>query len=366
MWTLVKKTFLWGPVFLGLALVLALLTLPWPIPLIWSQPGTTSFMRYREREARARREELEISHAWVPLEEISPHVVQAVVLAEDGRFREHGGIDWLALAEEVRYDGGRPFSPLQREDLAALARSVRYYWGNRDEVRGRSTITQQLAKNLYFTPDRSLARKAGEFVVARRLERFLSKDRILELYLNTVELGPGLFGVEAAAREYFDTSAGELTPRQAASLAGTLPHPLTSNPAQRPGRMAWRRDRILARMAGGGQDLGPIPVAPEVPEVAVPAAEPTLPGADPREPVPEAPLPEESPVPPPADTPIAPPPDSAFPPDTTRRPDTLGLPQGPGRPGGGGGRSRQRPADRAPHGRAGATAATPGPPSQAR
>ena len=304
---------IWGPpAALALAL-LAFLTLPWPVRFLWSDPGTTSFMRYRAWEARLRGEPLELRHEWVPLENISKHLVRAVVLAEDGRFREHGGVDWLALAEEVRYDGAPPFSLLDPGDLGALGRAARYYWGHRDEVRGRSTITQQLAKNLYFTPDRSLTRKAGELVVAKRLEWFLSKDRILELYLNTVELGPGIFGAEAAARAYFGTSADALTPYQAASLAATLPHPLTSNPERRPGRMAWRRGLILARMAGGSSDLSPVPVAPEIPEVPAPEPEPR--------PAPAA----GGGAPPllPRDT-AAPPADTSRVPDTSRaQPDTV-------------------------------------------
>jgi monofunctional biosynthetic peptidoglycan transglycosylase len=119
-------------------------------------------------------------------------------------------------------------------------------------VRGRSTITQQLAKNLYFGESRSLSRKIAEFVVAGRLERFLSKDRILELYLNVVEWGPGIFGADAAARHYFGKPASDLTSDQAAALAATLPHPLSSNPKLRPGRMAWRKQMILARMGATG------------------------------------------------------------------------------------------------------------------
>jgi hypothetical protein len=169
----------------------------------------------------------------------------------------------------VRYDGEPPFSLLDPGDWVAILRAMRYYAANRDEVRGRSTITQQLAKNLYFTPERSLTRKFAELIVAQRLEWFLSKDRILELYLNTVELGPGIFGVEAAAQAYFDRSAANLSNYQAASLAGTLPHPLTSNPGHRPGRMAWRRDIILGRLTRGTTDLTPVPVAPEVPTIPV-------------------------------------------------------------------------------------------------
>ena len=188
---------------------------------------------------------------------------RAVIVAEDARFYEHRGVDWSALREEFRYEGDAEFTWTDSNDLRALMRSIRYYRTHSDKVRGRSTITQQLAKNLYFRPDRSLLRKAEEFLVARRLERFLGKDRILELYLNTAEWGSGIFGAEAAARHYFGRSAADLTRSQAATLAATLPHPLTSNPKHRPKRMEWRRDLILSRMGGS------VP-APEIPLEALP------------------------------------------------------------------------------------------------
>jgi penicillin-binding protein 1A len=196
------------------------------------------------------------------LDEIPAAVVRAVIDAEDGRFREHHGVDWVALGEELEYAGEPPFSWFDPGDLKALWGAVRYGWTHRTDVRGRSTITQQLAKNLYFTPDRSLGRKAAETVVAWRLEWFLSKDRILEMYLNSVELGSGIFGVEAAAQAYFGTSVRRLGAWEAASLAATLPHPLTSNPAHRPGRMAWRRDLIFRRLTGSSGSASPIPPAP--------------------------------------------------------------------------------------------------------
>lgn len=279
---------------LGALLVLAALPvvvlagLPWPWVLRWVDPPATAFMLHREREARRSGEESTLIQDWVPLEEMPETLVRAVLVAEDDRFREHRGVDWKALAEEVRWSGGEDFSWFSSEDRASLSRAARYYWAHRSEMRGRSTLTQQLAKNLFFTPDRALVRKAGEFVVARRLERFLGKDRILEVYLNTVELGPGLFGVGAAARAYFGVPAQRLNRFQAASLAATLPHPLTSNPAHRPGRMAWRRDLILARLAGRNVV---IPVEPEplaVPEVEVPL--PDVRDTVPRDTVPPSPL----------------------------------------------------------------------------
>src|SRR5688500_9938200 len=182
--------------------LLAWAVLPWPVAYRWVDPAATAVMRYRVGQAREAGEDFELRQSWVPLARISPLMVRAVIASEDGRFRDHNGIDWIALGEELRYRGEPPFSLKDKADLLALAGSGRYYLANRDEVRGRSTITQQLAKNLYFTPERSLARKGAEMFVARRLEKFLSKDRILELYLNTVELGPGIFGVEAAAQAY--------------------------------------------------------------------------------------------------------------------------------------------------------------------
>ena len=249
------------------------LSLPWPVLLRWRDPGTTAFMERRVAEARAGDEELELRHAWVPLDAISRNLRRAVIVAEDGNFESHNGVDWGAVAEELEYGGDADFSLLDPADLKAVAGALVHYVRNRDDIRGRSTITQQLAKNLYFSSERSLFRKFDELIVARRLERFLSKDRILELYLNVAEWGPGVFGAEAAAQHYFGSSAGDLSRSQAAALAATLPHPLTSNPNHRPGRMAWRRDLILGRMGGSGRvrtvPLAPEPVTPDPPPVRV-------------------------------------------------------------------------------------------------
>ena len=227
-------------------------SLPWPVLLPFRDPGPTALMEQRVRQARSKGDSLRIRRNWKPLGEISRNLRRAVVIAEDARFYDHDGIDWQALGEEVRYRGDGEFSWFSPSDVRALARSLNYYRTHRDRVRGRSTLTQQLAKNLYFSERRSLSRKAGEFIVARRLEWFLDKDRILELYLNVVEFGPGLFGAEAAARHYFGKPARSLTAEQAAALAATLPHPLTSNPRLRPGRMNWRKQMILARMGVQG------------------------------------------------------------------------------------------------------------------
>jgi monofunctional biosynthetic peptidoglycan transglycosylase len=130
--------------------------------------------------------------------------------------------------------------------MSALGRA----WGRREALRGASTITQQLAKNLYLSPSRNPFRKLKEAVTAYRLEAALGKERILELYLNLVELGDEVWGVEAASQKYFSRSARRLSTEQAAALAGTLPFPLSSNPGFRPGRMRWRQNLILRRMRG--------------------------------------------------------------------------------------------------------------------
>jgi monofunctional biosynthetic peptidoglycan transglycosylase len=228
------------------------LSLPWPVLLRWREPGATAFTRLRSKQAARTDAEFTIARQWVPLSSMSRNLTRAVVLAEDGRFYEHDGIDWLALREELRYNGDGDFSLLDPGDVGALFGALAFYLDHRDEIRGRSTITQQLAKNLYFGPERSLLRKVDELITASRLERFLSKDRILELYLNVAEWGPGVFGAEAAAQYYFNRSAADLTRDQAAALAATLPHPLTSNPRTNPGQMEWRKAQILERIRRTG------------------------------------------------------------------------------------------------------------------
>ncbi len=256
------------------ALVAVWLIHPWPVPLRWVDPGTTGYMEHREREARAAGEELEIRRSWIPLEEMSPHLERAVLIAEDHRFREHRGVDWEALAEETRYRGRLPPRLWDPDDREALAQAITHVREHREQIRGRSTLTQQLARNLYLSPRRSFVRKAQELLIARRLELLLSKDRILELYLNVAELGPGIFGVEAAAQSYFGRSARELDARQAAALAATLPHPRTSNPQLNPGRMAWRQGLILERMGMAGP---PEPLPPEMEVEILPPTPPPPP-----------------------------------------------------------------------------------------
>jgi monofunctional glycosyltransferase len=161
----------------------------------------------------------------VPLSRISPELRRAVVVAEDARFWEHEGVDWEALrgALEKNFEKG-------------------------DIKVGGSTITQQLAKNLYLSPARTPWRKLRELVIARRLEKELTKKRILELYLNVIEFGPRTFGVEAASRKYLGKSAADLDREQAATLAAVIPSPRIYDPVKHPDRVARRARRILKWM----------------------------------------------------------------------------------------------------------------------
>ncbi|MGW8267253.1 MAG: biosynthetic peptidoglycan transglycosylase [Longimicrobiales bacterium] len=259
-----------GLLFLPPALVfLWLLFLPWPLTLRWRNPGHTAFMEYRIEEAEDGGDTLRIVQDWVALEDISPNLRRFVLAAEDDRFYRHHGIDWRALAEEVNYRGDTTFSWWRAGDRRALREALAYGWAHRDQIRGRSTLTQQLAKNLYFTPRRSLSRKVAEAVVSKRLELFLPKDRILEIYLNVAEWGPGVFGAEAASRIYFGRGAADLTLDQAAALAATLPHPLTSNPSFRPARMEWRKAHLLSRLRGPPPPAPPLVEVPLLPDTAL-------------------------------------------------------------------------------------------------
>ena len=175
-----------------------------------------------------------------------------VVIGEDSRFWMHHGIDPVEMADAMDIDRSRGTWP-----------TIKALWRRRDRMRGASTITQQLAKNLYLSSSRSLPRKVKEAVTALRLEVALPKKRILELYLNAAEWGPNVWGVDAASRTYFGVPASRLDESAAAALAATLPHPRSSNPAYRPNRMLTRRELILARYHGVTVEI-PVAVEEEV------------------------------------------------------------------------------------------------------
>ncbi|MGH7586891.1 MAG: biosynthetic peptidoglycan transglycosylase [Gemmatimonadales bacterium] len=264
-------------------------------------------MRLRTRQdaeaARQRR------YQPVPLDSIARSMRIAAITGEDGRFWDHGGVDWIAILHAMGYrrDALDLRDARDRRDFrVALGRA----WNRRDRIRGASTITQQLAKNLYLSPSRNPLRKVKEAVTAWRLELALGKVRILELYLNVAELGPEVWGVEAASRKYFSRPARRINQSQAAALAGSLPFPLRSNPGYRPGRMRWRQDLILRRMGGEPVEIPKEPEEPWRPVVlpdSLALAVDSLtvapaPAADTLQPVPAVPTDTLPPVLPPADS----------------------------------------------------------------
>ncbi len=192
-------------------------------------PKTTAFMEQRKHELRAEGKDDTLLYEPVPYARISPYLRRAALVAEDNEFYEHGGVDVDALKEAIRRD-----------------------WQRKKITQGGSTITQQLAKNLYLSPSRNPLRKIEEYFIARSLENHLTKKRILELYLNVVEMGERVYGAEAAARYYFHESASALSPSQAALLAGCLPNPRVMNPGSPNRRLRSRQRMILARMRRWG------------------------------------------------------------------------------------------------------------------
>jgi monofunctional glycosyltransferase len=190
------------------------------VALKWIDPPTTMVHMERRVESWIHHKPYHLRYEFVPLSEISPDLQHAVISAEDERFYLHHGFDWHAieLAAEQDEKGGR--------------------------IRGGSTITQQLVKNLFFGTERSYLRKGAEFTLVPVAELVLGKKRILELYLNVVEWGPGIYGVEAASHAYYGTSARKIGRDEAARLAAVLPLPLK----RRPERMDHYSEIILERM----------------------------------------------------------------------------------------------------------------------
>ena len=165
-------------------------------------PASTAFMDARLAIMREKNPAAKLQQQWVPYEKISHHLKRAIVVAEDDRFADHEGFDWEGIQKAMDKN--------QRKGKV---------------VAGGSTISQQLAKNLFLSGERSMLRKSEEALITLMMERMLNKQRILEIYLNVIEWGDGVFGVEAAARHYFDISAAQLSGEQAAKLAAMVPRP---------------------------------------------------------------------------------------------------------------------------------------------
>ena len=289
-------------ILLGLAAALAIaayvyLSLPDVRPLAKTNPTTTAFMELRKAEARDyRRKNFAIRQHWVPYSRISPMLKRAVIVTEDAAFFDHDGID-----------------------LNEIKASMEKNWEQGQLLRGGSTITQQLAKNLYLSPSRNPIRKVTELFIARRLEAALTKQRIFEIYLNSIEWGDGIFGCEAAAQAYFRKPCASLGMAEAALMAGAIINPREHSPA-RPTRRLLRRQQIIMRRMGFREDP-PSPAGSG--ETSPPAAMPPPPPLN-ESPIDipfERPVPHPFPIPPGNKTPV-----NGTPPSPPASPPRNGLP----------------------------------------
>lgn len=208
-----------------------LTTIPWcgVAALKHENPPETALMRQRRREAEREKRPYPVTQRWIALSRIPRHVIDAVVVAEDGTFFSHGGIDWF----EVRESAERNW----REGRAA---------------RGASTITQQLAKNLFLSTSKDPLRKGKEVIITLLCESQLSKERILELYLNVIEWGRGIYGIEAASQAFFRKSATALTVEEGARLAAVIPSPLRHRPDSDSRYVLRRKEIVLGRLEARG------------------------------------------------------------------------------------------------------------------
>jgi monofunctional glycosyltransferase len=207
--------FLWQGWYLG-----------WVLWWKWVDPGSTSFMHRRLDEMREKNPNAELKHQWVPYGKISVHLKRAVVASEDDKFIDHEGFDWEGMQKAMEKN--------QKKGKV---------------VAGGSTISQQLAKNLFLSSAKTPWRKAEEAMITVMLETFWDKERILEVYLNVAEWGEGLFGAEMASRRYFNTSAAGLGPEQAARLAVMLPAPRRYEKNIYSAYLNGRTHAVLGRMA---------------------------------------------------------------------------------------------------------------------
>lgn len=255
-WTKVLFLTLVGAIAVWIAY--ELITFPDISRLRTENPETTSMIEYRLSEARAEGKEPRKYMIWMPIEQISPHLQRAVLAGEDSRFFEHNGFDWDAIQkawdEAVRE--GQKEAKEECEAAAKASNTSAKDCGKREDEwippmpsfkRGASTVSQQLAKNLYLSEDRNFLRKGREAVYTYFLERNLPKKRIMEVYLNVIEWGDGIYGAEAASRHYFKKSASNLTREEAAFLAAMIPSPLNVFNPEKNRKRVVRRQRVLMK-----------------------------------------------------------------------------------------------------------------------
>jgi monofunctional biosynthetic peptidoglycan transglycosylase len=279
-----KKIAMALPAIVFLYLSYLYLSIPDVRRLATENPETTAFIELRADEARREGKKPRRVQRWVRYERISNNLRRAVLVAEDSAFWQHDGVDVEQLKESI-------------EESIEKGK----------QLRGGSTITQQLAKNLYLSPSRNPIRKLRELLITRKLEASLTKRRILELYLNVIEWGDGIYGAEAAARAYFGKSASGLSPAEAALMAGAIINPRVHNPARPTPRLRRRQQIILQRM-GAVTPPAEAPSAPEVPPPQLPSDELPTPELRPSDAQPLPPVDE------------LPPPDDGIPPESTPPP----------------------------------------------
>ncbi|WP_313951670.1 monofunctional biosynthetic peptidoglycan transglycosylase [Accumulibacter sp.] len=215
--------------FIGLLLLYQLWLFGWVLWWNWVNPDNTRFMSIRLAELRVKDPQAQLQQQWLPYGRISANLKRAIVAAEDGKFLDHEGFDWEGIQNAIEKN--------QRRGRI---------------VAGGSTISQQLAKNLFLTPSKTPLRKVEEALITLMLETIWSKQRILEVYLNVIEWGNGVFGAEAAARHYYGISASQLAPEQAARLAGMVPSPRFYDRNRNAPGLAGKTATILARMPSAG------------------------------------------------------------------------------------------------------------------
>jgi monofunctional biosynthetic peptidoglycan transglycosylase len=210
---------------LGLLLLYQFWLFGWVLWWGHVNPDTTRFMEIRLTELQAKDPKAQLKKQWINYEKISTHLKRAIIASEDAKFVDHEGFDWDGIQKAIEKNQ-------QKGKIVA----------------GGSTISQQLAKNLFLTPSKTPWRKAEEAVVTLMLETLWSKQRILEVYLNVIEWGSGVFGAEAAARHYYGVAASQLTAEQAAKLAGMVPNPRFYDRNRNAPGLARKAGVIMARM----------------------------------------------------------------------------------------------------------------------
>ncbi len=212
-------------IILILSLIIFLLSIPNVADLEKSNPKITAMIKQRIQEAKRKKSKFKIKQKWINIKKIPKLLITGVVITEDASFFSHNGIDYYELKESIKKN-------LKQGKKA----------------RGGSTITQQLAKNLYLSTRKSYIRKIKEFLIAKKMEECLTKQRILEIYLNVIEFGRGIFGVEAASLHFFKKSVSKLSLSEILRLIAVIPKPLRVNPLSNSGYLKWRVNFILKKL----------------------------------------------------------------------------------------------------------------------